>query len=478
MRSKSGWRKVVVILVITGLMLGLALGAAYGQKPATERFRGTTIRVMAINMPQIKPFWTFIPEFEEKYGMKIIVDEFPFDQLQERSLMESAQHTGSYDIISIDCMWIASYTLPGYVEPIMKYIKDPSLTDPEFDLGDFVPRQISGTGVMNDVLYNMVQSGSSCGQSIRKDLFEANGLALPKTKADWNYKYMTEAIEKLTRPEEGYYGFATHARRGMEWGFTWWFDVYAFQTPERFSKDELFGPNWEITLDHPDTVRSLEWFVGNKPFTPPGSENFGYDEVSTSYLTGRIAVAWNYGDWIAGQFENPEVSAVVGKSLHINDVTGPYGMDDPHFGSWGLSISADSKNKEAAWVFMQWLLNKPNARRAALMGAGPPRHSIYRDPVIQELQPWIKWIYEHQLHWANPDTRPMIPEWTEISEAMGLWGNRCWIGEITPEVAIKGMAKDIERIMDEGGYYDPAVKKPKQQWRNMVYYDNNPLGWK
>jgi len=62
MRSKSGWRKVVVILVITGLMLGLALGAAYGQKPATERFRGTTIRVMAINMPQIKPFWTLIPE--------------------------------------------------------------------------------------------------------------------------------------------------------------------------------------------------------------------------------------------------------------------------------------------------------------------------------------------------------------------------------------------------------------------------------
>jgi multiple sugar transport system substrate-binding protein len=443
-----------------------------------ERNQGKTVRVMAINMPQIQPFWKFVPEFEKEYGIKVIVDEMPFDQLQERSLMECAQHVGNYDLISVDCMWVASFARPGFLEPLIPWLKNDAVCDPEFDLDDIVPRAAAGTGVLDDVLYNLPMGSSTCGESLRKDLFEQNGVALPATPDEWTWEYARMAAEKCNQPDKGYYGWATHARRGMEWGFTWWFYVYAFQKADRYNLDELFGPNWEVTLYHPDTVRSLEWFVGMKPFTPPGSENFGYDEMSTAYQQGRVAIGWNYGSWIWGHFENPDVSKVVGKSMHIPaGITGPYGKKYSHFGSWGLAMNKDSRNKEAAMLFYTWIFNKPNSKRAALVGGSTPRHSVYRDPEIQALQPWIKYVYDHQLHRTNPNIRPMIAEWTEIAETFGLWGNKCWIGEINADTAVKNMQKDIEQIMKDGGYYDPSIPKPVQYWRIPDYYDLNPSGW-
>lgn len=480
MKSKSGWRKTVAIMAIAGLIVSLAFGVAYAEKkPITERYRGTTIRVMGIAFPHITQIWRMKGEFEQEYGIKVIVDEYPQDQLQQLSLLDCAQHTGNVDLISVDCMWTASFAYPGYLEPLMKYVNDPDMTLPAFDANDFVPRAWSGTGVIEDVFYNVPMGASSAGHAMRKDYFEAAGLEVPKSRAEWTTDKFYDAAQKLTQPEKGIYGFATNSKRGVETSFTWWSVwAYLFQKPERWCKDELLGPNWEVTVDHPDTVESLRFFVSLKPFCPPGSENFGYDETVTAWQQGRAAIAWTYGSLIGAHFENPEVSKAAGNSVYVPAPLGPYGMGSPHFGSWGIAMNKDSRNKEAAWAFIQWACSRDLAKRWTLEGGHTPRHSVYRDPEVLKAQPYMDWLYDHMLHWANPDTRPMLPEWSEINEELTLFQNKAWIGVISAEEALKGMQRGIEILMREGGYYDPDLKKPVQQWRNMKYYDLNPTGWK
>ena len=87
-------------------------------------------------------------------------------------------------------------------------------------------------------------------------------------------------------------------------------------------------------------------------------------------------------------------------------------------------------------------------------------------------------MYEFQLHYTNPDERVRIPEWAEISEIMGLYGNKAWLDEIKPEEALETMEKEITKVMKTGGYYDPKMKKPAQSWRDLTYYDLPPYQWK
>jgi len=70
MKSKSGWWRVVVVMAVAGLVVALSLGVAYGQKPVTERYRGTTVRVMGIAFPHITQIWRMKGEFEKEYGIQ------------------------------------------------------------------------------------------------------------------------------------------------------------------------------------------------------------------------------------------------------------------------------------------------------------------------------------------------------------------------------------------------------------------------
>jgi ABC-type glycerol-3-phosphate transport system substrate-binding protein len=68
----------------------------------------------------------FIPEFEEKYGIKVRVDEVPFDQYRQKSLVEMQQGTGAYDFYAVDVMWLAEYAAAGFLEPLMPHVRTPS----------------------------------------------------------------------------------------------------------------------------------------------------------------------------------------------------------------------------------------------------------------------------------------------------------------------------------------------------------------
>ena len=95
------------------------------------------------------------PSSKRSTGSRSIVDEVPFDQYRQKSLVEMQQGTGAYDLYAVDVMWLAEYAAAGFLDPLMPYVKNADLTEADYDIDDFLPRVISGTGVFNDTLYTI-----------------------------------------------------------------------------------------------------------------------------------------------------------------------------------------------------------------------------------------------------------------------------------------------------------------------------------
>lgn len=470
--------KIGTALSIAASLSFAAAPAAKAQTDGQKALAGTEIHFLAPSMPQFAALGKFIPEFEKKYGIKVVVDEVPFENYRQKSLVEMQQGTGAYDVYAVDVMWLAEYAAAGFLDPLMPYVKNANLTDADYDIDDFLPRVISGTGVFNDTLYTIPLGAGPVGTTFRADIAEQAGIKLPKRfSPDFNTKFMYDAAKKVNNPESNMIGFANIPGRWF-WGVTYLPYLYAFQTPET-KGDEYVDKDWKISINNERTIASIDYFVSFKEFMPADSANWGIGEATAVYQQGNAFGTWNYQDFIKGFFEDPATQAkVAGKNVHLHTPAGPNGVIDPWFGAWSFGLSKESKNKEAAWVFIQWMTSKDVQTRATEFGAGPSRHSTYKSETLAKFQPWWPDVYEFMLKETNPDERIRVPEWAEISDIMGEEGNKVWIGEIDSKTAAANMEKRMTEAMRKGGYYMPGrTDLPKQLWRDLTYYDRLPSQW-
>jgi multiple sugar transport system substrate-binding protein len=288
---------------------------------------------------------------------------------------------------------------------------------------------------------------------------------------------MFDIANKVNNPQSNMMGFANMPGRWF-WGVTFLPYLYAFQTPET-KGDEYVDKKWKITINNDRTVAAIDYFVSLKKFMPSDSANWGIGEATAVYQAGNAFGTWNYQDFINGFFEDPATQAkIAGKNVHLHTPAGPNGVIDPWFGAWSLGISKDSKNKDATWLFIQWVTSKDIQTRATQYGAGPSRHSTYKSETLAKYEPWWPSVYNFMLKDTDPDERIRVPEWAEISDVMGEEGNKVWIGQIDAKTAAANMEKRMTETMRKGGYYMPGrTDLPKQLWRDLTYYDRMPSQW-
>ncbi len=106
---------------------------------------------------------------------------------------------------------------------------------------------------------------------------------------------------------------------------------------------------------------------------PADSANWGIGEATAVYQSGGAFGTWNYQDFIKGFFEDPATQAkIAGKNVHLHTPAGSQRRDRPLVRRWSFGMSKDSKKKEAAWTFIQWITSKEIQEA---------RHGIWRRPV-------------------------------------------------------------------------------------------------
>jgi multiple sugar transport system substrate-binding protein len=277
-------------------------------------------------------------------------------------IQEHIGQTGAYDILQVVPSWLADFVNQGVIEPLDPFI-DEYMN--KADLDDFHPlyRDLMNYG---GKIYGLFDDGDTLILYYRADLFNdpANqsefkartgyDLAAPKT-----WKEYDDIQAFFTEKGAGqYYGGASQ-RNPVQ--------VYEWFLPEfRMNGGRFFDEaTMDATLDSEAGVATLTRMIESNKTMPPGVETWGFLEVLKAWMDGQLAMVgctWppygrfseEYGKGTK-QLEWVPPSKIAGNVLYGNMPGGHTQMA----AGFLLSVSADSKNKEAAYLFSQWA-NSPS----------------------------------------------------------------------------------------------------------------------
>jgi multiple sugar transport system substrate-binding protein len=212
----------------------------------------------------------------------------------------------------------------------------------------------------------------------------------------------------------------------------------------------VFDENWEPVFNNAAGVEAARVMREIVRTGPTGIPAFGFGEAAAAFLQGDAAM---YLDTlkIASMSRNPDLSTVdgqVGYALH--PTAARCGSET---GGFAMGIPANSQNKEAAFLFIQYMTNKAGDRRVVELGGDPIRMSTLQAPDFVERFAEYP-VVEAQLPCADPDWRPLIPEWDEINvDVLGQALHEVITSDAPIQPIMDRANEQIRAIMEREGYY-------------------------
>jgi len=424
------------------LSTGLAFAGPY------DKYAGTTIVVSWPALSHFKAAETLIEEFTAETGIEVEVDALQYLNLRDRQLLEMSKPRGDYDVVSWVVMWKGEYVSKGLLTPLSQFFTSGSLVDPNYDIDDIADAYLQNGGVVggkkgympgkSGALYGIPFGAETSILAYRKDILEEQGIDVPGT-----YDELRAAMAKLK--EAGIPAMTSRGATGHQVTAAWLFHLAPLG-------GKIFDDQWNPVVNSPEAVEAAEVLREIAKTGPVGIPAFGFGEAAASFLQGESAM---YLDTlkIAAMVRDPAQSKVDGK---VGYATHPVGSRcGSETGGFAMGIPANSQNKEAAFLFLQYMTNKAGDQRMVELGGDPVRMSTlaanadkFEDfPVVLE-----------QLPCADADWRPLIPEWNELNIDV--------LGQALTEVITTD--KPIQPIMDAANEKARAIMQREGYyvWRN------------
>lgn len=423
---------------------GGALGAL-GTPAAVRAQEGVTLR--GIFLPATWGTITqqvFAPEYEQQTGVKVIIDLIGRDAIHDKMGTLFVAQDSSYDLFNVDYNWIPEFARAEHLMPM-----DDVLAASETNGDDFLPTALD-VARWEDRLYGIPQTVHPHILWYRKDLFDEARRTPPTTMQEWR-----EAVEFFQGKELGgqtVYGWAAQAAKGFGNVHTWLTFLYSF------GGDAFNFETMEPTLTTPEAIAATTFWADMMQFTPPGINDYTYDEVTNDAAAGRLATCLQWS-WGAFAVDDPTISQTVGEWEFVPVPTGT--VSAPHLAEWVISVSSYSQQQAEAIKFIQWLESPENDVRQALLGGGDPvRASSYANPELtQATVPGYEDLLRFRRYpnvleaMETTKPRPLFPEeeqWeTVVSEPL----HAIQLGQMSVEEGLEEAQDDVDRMMQELGYY-------------------------
>lgn len=339
--------------------------------------------------PAIKDLW------EKETGIKLDIVGVPNGQEFTKTMQDISTKGGSFDIYAVEWNRLGDLAETGGILKLDEFV---AKYKPEWD----DPKRGYVNGAKGVSLLNQYR-GSTYGVSLdgdfqtwvyRKDLFEdaaekkafkdkhGYDLAPPKT-----WKQLDEISMFFHRPDKNMLGSTDLRNQG--WGYTNWYQRYvSMASPDRY----LFDDNGKPLINSEQGVQATKEYVDSLAYKSPDAISWGWPEQYSNFAKGGAALTCAFSN-LPKFLDNAanKDSVVTGK---LNSMLPPGREIDGRLISrsvlWlnlSASVSAQAKNPEACYVFLQWL---GSSRIYAWMTANPsgyfdPFHlSDFSDPLVRQ----------------------------------------------------------------------------------------------
>jgi len=423
-----------------------------------RKFEGKELTICWPIHPTFKTLKKLCPEFEKLTGIKLRIEEEPESKWNKVVQSNLTSGKGAYDVIACASLFAWSWAPIGILEPLDKYLEDPNLTDVSwYNFKDFPgavtricrwpgePGTPEGEGKLWMIPYMMEASILA----FREDIFRRLGLNPPDTWED-----LFEAVKAINaRSKE--LGLRPLILRGAR--FLIAIGAYPSALAGYGARD--LDENLKPLYTSSEFVEASRIYVDiMKKGCPPLQEfsKVSWTDVIDLMAGGGYALTIDC-DFFAYIWENSEKSKVGGKLAYAIVPRGPKGRGSKVW-AWSLAIPSSSKNKEAAWLFIEWATSKQTLFSAALHGNYlPPRKSVLESEEIKEVTSrwgagtWVKAVEETYSKYAIGSFFTPLPQQMDL---INLLSDALWaaLKEDAPiENALKNAEANAEKILKEAG---------------------------
>jgi multiple sugar transport system substrate-binding protein len=339
---------LAAVLVTTSLALPAVAQDAFDWR----KFEGSTVEVLIPEGPFLTAATPVIAAFEEATGITVELEQLPEAQAWDKIRVEMQANSDAIDLYigQID-RFGTQFSANGWYQDLMPYIKDGTLTSPDFDWMDFREPSRSVSTIGGQVVGIPIDRPGGPVVVFRRDLLEVNGIALPTT---------LEELEAAARAIHATAGIPGMVLRGNGAGATSQFSNILHEFGGRW-QDEAGNP----TINTPEAVAAFDWWgrmlreTGN-----PNATTFGFPEVVSEFLSGNAVFGIDGALAVPAVINDPATSLVAGKVGYMAIPNGPGGptvrQTDPcrTIGPLAVSINPFAEDREAAWFLAQWLTSK------------------------------------------------------------------------------------------------------------------------
>jgi len=210
---------------------------------------------------------------------------------------------------------------------------------------------------------------------------------------------------------------------------------------------------------HP-TVNSPEFIAGYEEYAkllqkwgPPESANWGWEECMGALAQGKAAMhlAAASAYWYTRQ-----TATISAEDIGIApSPMGPGGHRMMNYFDMALSMNADSKHKDEAWLVLQFITsNQVQAAQAEAGITAIPRVSLIMSDALKAKYPVEDLqVVLDSLKEAEPQYMPKIAEYVEICDVLGTAASEVVAGTKTAKDALDAAQVEVEQIMTDAGYY-------------------------
>jgi len=376
----------------------------------------------------------YLPEFEDKENIDVVFHYFAELERRSKSRLDASTKAGQYQIYYVDEANVAEFANNNWLIPAKDYYPQ------EYDFSDFSEPLVKVL-TFGDVIYAVPMTFEGNVMFYRKDLFEKDGIAVPKTLDEY-----LEVVKHFQKPPE-LFGTAVRGLRGSG------MNVWRFSPYLKMFGGQYLDKNGVPVFNSPEAVKAVEYYIELIKCSP--SPTMSWSDAMDNFAAGKVAIV-EFANLKMDYLMDPKGSVVIDKMGYSKPAAGLMGaISNTAVHGLGISISGCSTEelKVAAGKFIGWFTSKENEIRKVKAGSGltNARKSTFASKEFAGAYPAEFVEAQMEMMKIQQMCILQIPEWPEIGDYFGIK-----LEELFTK-AFAGQPYDIQAALDDAVAYAKEV---------------------